>query len=376
MDDKKTFLINAAYYGSIALVVVAVIKYLLPVLIPFVIAWIVAIVLLKPAAWLSAKTGIAKAKIAALFTAVFYALFTCLIVISVSKFVPFLGEFFTNLPGMYQAHIKPFVDNVSDKMSKIFDRMDPAIGNHLETVFASMADSAQQSVSGFSVTMVKKISEYAVGIPSLVVKIIVTVVATFFLACGMDGLKDFCEKMLPEKWISKGGYIKDHGFKMIKTYIKSYSILMGITFTELLIGFLILGVPYAGWIALGIAIFDILPVLGTGGILIPWIIVMCILKDYSMAVGLLILYIVITIIRNMLEPRIVGKQIGLPPFITLIAMFTGVGVLGVPGLILLPMGLSIYVSIKREEEISKENESKENAENYEEQADGMQHKID
>lgn len=125
---------------------------------------------------------------------------------------------------------------------------------------------------------------------------------------------------------------------------------MVITFTELLIGFLILNIPYAIWGALAIAVFDILPVLGTGGILLPWTAVMCFMGDYSLAAGLIILYIVITVILNMIEPKIVGKQIGLPAITTLIAMFAGVSLCGLAGLVLFPMSLSVIVSMKKEKQ--------------------------
>ena len=112
-------------------------------------------------------------------------------------------------------------------------------------------------------------------------------------------------------------------------------------------GLLFLRIPYAVFIALGIAVFDILPVLGTGGILLPWTVVMLVLGDYPMAVGILLLYIVITVVRNSLEPKIVGKQVGLHPLITLIAMFVGLQLGGLPGLIAAPMSIVILVNMEK-----------------------------
>ena len=94
-------------------------------------------------------------------------------------------------------------------------------------------------------------------------------------------------------------------------------------------------------IALLISVFDILPVLGTGGIMIPWVVIDVILGNYSLALGLLVLYLIITVIRNIIEPKIVGKQIGLHPVITLASMFVGVQLLGVWGLFGFPIGLSL-----------------------------------
>lgn len=94
-------------------------------------------------------------------------------------------------------------------------------------------------------------------------------------------------------------------------------------------------------VALLIAIFDILPVLGTGGIMIPWVILSALQGNFSRALALLVVYVVITVIRNIIEPRIVGKQIGLHPVLTLMSMFVGTHLFGVTGLFGLPILLSL-----------------------------------
>ena len=112
---------------------------------------------------------------------------------------------------------------------------------------------------------------------------------------------------------------------------------MCITFLELFTGLSILRVDYALPIAAIVAVLDILPVLGSGGILIPWAVVELILKNYSLCVGLFALYLVITIVRNIIEPRIVGSQIGLHPIITISSMYAGLKLFGFAGFILGPV---------------------------------------
>ncbi len=110
---------------------------------------------------------------------------------------------------------------------------------------------------------------------------------------------------------------------------------------ELALGLTIIGVPYSVLVALCIAIFDILPVLGTGGIMIPWAVITFVLGDYGMAIKLLMVYVIITVVRNILEPKIVGGQLGLHPIVTLASMFAGVQLLGVVGLFGFPILLSL-----------------------------------
>ncbi len=116
---------------------------------------------------------------------------------------------------------------------------------------------------------------------------------------------------------------------------------MSITIEELTNGLTFIGIRNSVLIALLIAIFDILPVLGTGGIMLPWTIITAFQGQLSTALGLLIVYLVVTIIRNIIEPRIVGRQIGLHPVVTLVSMFVGAQLFGVLGLFGFPIGLSL-----------------------------------
>jgi predicted PurR-regulated permease PerM len=128
--------------------------------------------------------------------------------------------------------------------------------------------------------------------------------------------------------------------------LKGYTIVILITFTELFIGFLILRIEYAAILALLIAVVDILPVLGTGVVLIPWALVDFAIGKPVIGVGILILYLVITLIRNVIEPKIIGEQVGLPPVVTLIAMYGGLKLFGFTGLWGLPVILIVLVNLQ------------------------------
>ena len=120
---------------------------------------------------------------------------------------------------------------------------------------------------------------------------------------------------------------------------------MLLTFFELTIGLHILGIENALVIAFLIAIFDVLPVLGTGGIMIPWILICFLNKQMKTCVGLLILYLVITVIRNIIEPKIVGKQIGLHPLLMLLCMYLGAKLFGFLGIFILPILILILQNL-------------------------------
>jgi predicted PurR-regulated permease PerM len=131
----------------------------------------------------------------------------------------------------------------------------------------------------------------------------------------------------------------------MKQYGRSYVLILGITFAELTLGLLILGVKRFVLIALLIAILDIFPVLGTGTVLIPWAVIALIQGSIGRGIGLLVLYAVITVIRQVIEPRIVGKHVGLHPLITLICMFVGTSLFGWIGLFGLPILMAILLEL-------------------------------
>ena len=140
--------------------------------------------------------------------------------------------------------------------------------------------------------------------------------------------------------------IEDTG-KGVKGYIKSQFILMGITFIILSVGFTIIDVSWAILIALGIAILDILPVIGSGIIMIPWSIISFIFGNTDMGIKLAVLYVSLAIIRQIIEPKIVGDQIGIRPLYTFFATILGSLILGPIGVILGPLIVVIISSIYR-----------------------------
>ena len=122
-----------------------------------------------------------------------------------------------------------------------------------------------------------------------------------------------------------------------------------LTVAELTIGFFLLKIKYAPLLALAIAIVDLLPVLGTGAVLIPWGIIWLLIGKIPLGISILVLYAIITVVRNFAEPKIIGGQIGIHPLFTLIAMFVGIKFFGVLGVFILPISLIVIVKYYKSE---------------------------
>ena len=185
------------------------------------------------------------------------------------------------------------------------------------------------------------VSRFATSLPGLFIKIVLLVISTYFITLDYEKLTGFVLRQLRGKGKDIILQVKNYVIGTLFVCIRSYALIMFITFVELSIGLSIIGIRYAVLVSALISIFDILPVLGTGGIMIPWVLVSLLQGKIGTALGLLIVYVAITVIRNIIEPKIVGGQLGLHPVVTLASMFAGVQLFGVVGLFGFPIGLSL-----------------------------------
>lgn len=340
-EKRKRFIINCLYAGLIALLAFITIKYGLGILSPFLLAFLIAYFLKTPAKFISKKIGLPYKPVSLLLVLLFYGTVGVLIALLGIKVVTSSIELVAALPNIYTGEIEPTLRAFFSSIEQIVFRMDPALVAALNDGFTEFVKSIGELVTNISVQIVSALSGYATSLPGMFIKILLMIISTFFIAGDYDILVGFVSRQLPEKGRSLLVRIKEYVVGTLFVCIRSYALIMSITFVELSIGLTIVGIPNAILIALAISFFDILPVLGTGGIMIPWVILTAIQGNYLLGIGLLIIYLVITVIRNILEPKIVGSQIGLHPIVTLASMFVGAQFFGVLGLFGFPIILSL-----------------------------------
>lgn len=194
-------------------------------------------------------------------------------------------------------------------------------------------------------TVVNSVVDFIMFVPNILIYVIITFLATLFLVTDRRTITRYLTDMLPNELVKKVSNVIVKSFKSLGSYLKAMCIMICITFVELLIAFTILKQPYPLTLALVVAIVDALPILGTGTILIPWAIYSAITGNIGFGVGLLVIYLVITVVRQLLEPRIVSQNIGVHPFITLLAMYIGFKIFGLFGLIVGPVVMVIFKNV-------------------------------
>ena len=341
IEKYSKFLIAFAYYAVIAALAFVAIRYALPMLSPFVIGAAIAYFLRFPIRFLNRKAKIPYKGAAVIVVLLFYSIIGTALVLAGIKAINWLVSAITLLPTMYTTHALPFFEEVIANLERIFHSLDPEVMTTLDTLGQQALDSAGTLISSLSGKAVGFLSGAAVSIPSLFIKLVLLIITTFFIAIDYEQIKAFCLRQLNDKSKNLLWEIKSYVGGTLWMCIRSYAIIMTLTFVELAIGLSIVKIQHAVIVALLIAIFDILPVLGTGGIMIPWTVLTAIQGDFKLALGLLIIYLVITIIRNIIEPKIVGGQLGLHSVVTLASMFAGAQLFGVIGLFGFPIGLSL-----------------------------------
>lgn len=348
IEKKREFIINTVFYAFIICMALIVCKYLVPILLPFIISFIMASVLVIPAKKLAGKDNKARRFCAIMVGIVFFALlFLGIAFLGVALVDWFLG-FLEFIPRLYQEEILPLLNFLYLEMTERLTFADPELTAKINGVFQNFVGNIGNFISSFSMNAIKAVTSGIAGIPGLIIKLILMIISCFFFLLDYDKVMAFFFSLIPKGKEKAFETVKWYVTNTLLVYIRSYSLLFFMTYVELALGFQILGIPYAPIIGLMVAIFDILPVLGTGGILLPWTVILLVMKNIPMGIGMFVLYLIITIIRNTMEPKLVGKQIGLHPLATMISLYVGLKVIGFWGMLIFPTTLAVLSSMKKE----------------------------
>lgn len=345
LEKRKKFIINVVYMFLIGLIIFVVLKYGISYLAPFVVAFVFAFLLNKPITFLHQKCKINRTLAAIILVVLFYAVIGVVFTFAGIRIFTSIRDLFFALPNLYTKEIEPALMQIFDSLEATTAKLDLSVTSTLNEIALDLVKSLGESISSLSVKVIGSISGWASSLPGFLIRVLFTIISTFFLTIDYDKINSFLMRQLKEKQRMLVVEIKDYVINTLFKCIRSYALIMSITFVELSVGLSILGVENSIFIAFLIALFDILPVLGTGGIMIPWTVITAIQGNYTLALGLLCVYLVITVIRNILEPKIVGSQVGLHPLVTLISMFAGAQLFGVFGLFGFPITLSLLKNL-------------------------------
>ena len=224
--------------------------------------------------------------------------------------------------------------------------------NLLQTL--NLAQEASQEillkVSEWVTSFLTKLLSLITSLPTITIYVIITILSVYFVCTDRIYILDFMEHHMPKKWVQKIGIHVKEITRKLGGYLKAEAILILVSFVISLVGLYILkfvgmNVKYPLLIALGIGFVDALPILGSGSVMAPWAVVEALNGDIQLGISILSLWLIMSIVRQFLEPKIVSGKIGIHPIFTLIAMYTGFKVIGVMGMLVGPIVLIILKSV-------------------------------
>ncbi len=338
-EEKRYFKKVAKKLLSVVLVFIALIigfKFAIFFL-PFVIALVITKIMSPLVKFMKEKLKI-KHNISVIISVVLVvAILGTLLTFLVTKLINEVYSFASNI-AYYTTAIENTSTWVMNEMTELFKDLPEAVtlkvysslGKIVDTVLGKAGEAANSVLNG------------VIALPKILIYTIITILATLFIGLDKIYIMEACSDQLPDRWGRKIYKVGKDAFSGIAAYVKSQATIILMTFVELLVGFNVLNligfkIEYVLTLAITIAIIDAFPILGCGTVLIPWAVYSAFTGNISMAIAIFILYLIITIVRQLVEPKIISKNIGVHPIFTLIAMYTGFRLFGFLGFIFGPI---------------------------------------
>lgn len=313
--------------------------------VPFLIAFIISLIIEPLIRKVMKFTNLTR-KVSAIITLILvFALIIGLLIWGITSLITEASNILENLNNNMEniaSRVSGLVNGFRFDNIQIPEQMKTIAQNGLNDLAKEGTNIAQKALTGILNTVTH--------IPKIMIYIGITIVATYFVCTDKMYILDQMEHHLPRNWVNKFGHKLRKVISSLGDYLKAEGVLILISFSIVLIGLVIfnligMNVRYPLVIALFIGFVDALPILGAGTIMLPWAVISAFNGDIELAVSLIVLYIVIIVTRQLVEPRIVSNHIGIHPIFTLIAMYTGFKLIGVIGMFVGPIILIILKNI-------------------------------
>ncbi len=344
---RLAFLINFTFWGLWILLLFAAGRMLIQTLLPFLLAFGVATALQRPVSLIQKRcrcspavtsTAVCIVALLVIGSGIFYGLW---------RGALWLLQFIRSEETLVvlQQWGETIARAVREWSHNITTILPPAAGDTIAAAIQKIVNIAAETIAAFSGNIVALTAQI---LPRFLLACVFFTLSLLFFTRDYDTVTAFLYRQIPPPQRASvkaaAQVLKDTCYSLVKVYC----ILGTITFALLLIGFFLLRISHPLLLALIISLVDALPILGVGAVLLPWAGIYLLIGNTPAAIGLLILYGIVTLTRNLLQPRIVSRKIGLPPLITLAAMYLGWRLSGFGGLITVPIIATVLLELQRQ----------------------------
>lgn len=236
-----------------------------------------------------------------------------------------------------------------EELEGLFERFLTLIPTEITLITQTLGDKlvawVQENMSGMLTVSAEYITNKAIKVPGFLLGLVIFLMGTYFLTADYPYLRTRFIQHTDDRALLFLGQMKKTVVAAFGGYLKAQLLLSLGVFGILLAGFLFTGQDYALLLALGLAVLDFIPLLGSGTVMVPWGVIALLTRDYSTALSVLLIWGVIAVFRRVAEPKIVGDQTGLSPILSLISIYVGMKLGGVPGMILGPILVLVVLNL-------------------------------
>lgn len=349
MQNKKIYakiIVNLLITITFSIVSLIFLPKIISFFFPFAVAFILSLIANPVVRFMDRKLKIKRKLGSAIVIIVVIALLVGLLYLLILMIIREALRFIEDIPEIV-VQITKLMERLSTRFVRLYQTMPDGIQDVIDDMSQNGKGYLSSFLEGVEVPSFVKAQGYLKNIGNAVFMAIITVLATYFLIADHDNMRETAKRFFPES-IQNGYSLISRNFKTaVGGYFKAQFKIMGILVIMMFVAFTVLEIGYAFLLALVIGLIDLLPVFGTGIVFWPWAIIDFINGNYLRAIVILVLYLVCQIIKQVLQPKMVGDSIGISPFLALLFMFIGYRIQGFLGLIFgIPIGL-VFISFYR-----------------------------
>lgn len=335
-------LVNIAVSLLIFFLIVFLVPRLLVFFLPFVIGWIIALIASPLVRFFEEKVKIRRKAGSAFVIIVVIGLVVMVLYLVGAKLGEEVVRFINSLPDIWESMERDLTE-IGGNLSVIYSRLPIDMQDSINNIINQVGSYMGELIGSLSSPTIAAVGNFAKQLPSIIIGLIMSLLSSYFFVAEKGQVHQWFRNHMPRSVQMRYDIMKRSLGKAVGGYLKAQLKIEVWMYLLLVIGLGILRIDYALLIALGIACLDFLPFFGTGTVMVPWAIIKILSADYQIAIGLLIIWGVGQLARQVIQPKIVGDSIGVPPIPTLFLLFIGYKLAGVIGMIIaVPIGLIVY----------------------------------
>ncbi|MGN0386774.1 MAG: sporulation integral membrane protein YtvI [Lachnospiraceae bacterium] len=334
----------------ISVLILLAVLFLLPkalvYFLPFIAAWLIACIAAPLVRFLEQKLKIKRKAGSAVVIVLVIGTVALLLYLLGATLVREAFRFSNEIPELWKSAERE-IANATGHLSKFYDRLSPEIQDKIDMIGENVGEWSGDVLAELASPTITAVGNVAKQIPTVIIGIVICLLSSYFFVAEKNDLRRFLTEHMPKSLLLRYRIIKNSLGKAVGGYMKAQLVIEFWVYLILVTGFFILQVNYPFWIAFGIAILDILPFFGTGTAMVPWAVIKLLNGEYPFAIGITVLWAFSQLVRQIIQPKILGDSVGMPPIPTLFLLYIGYMEAGVIGMIIaVPVGLIFWTMYK------------------------------